>query len=368
MWSEIWDVVGPLMHSVLSGGPALWREHQLLFINSRGFAQETFHTFSQSPVPGDDGKVGGVLLTVQETTEQVQGERQLETLRALAERTSDRARPRRRPASAAASVLAGADADVPFSLVYLPGRRRHAGDARRVEPGVPRRARSSLRARRAEQRLAVPRGAALRSSPSASTTSSRRFGVPARRPLRRHAASGPSSSRCSATRRDRYGFVVFGLSPWRAPSESTSASSALVATQLVSAIARARASEEERRRAEAMAELDRAKTLFFSNISHELRTPLTLMLGPTTDALSLARRTLEGQDLEIVHRNALRLQKLVGQPARLRAHRGRARPRVARARPARRPHQGAGARFRVGDARRRPRVRGPAATPLPHPS
>src|SRR5436190_9092265 len=110
VWSEIWDVVGPLMLSVLSGGPALWREHELLFINSRGFAEETFHTFSQSPVPGDDGKVGGVLLTVQETTEQVQGERQMETLRALAERT-DFASTATEACVLAASVLEGADAD-----------------------------------------------------------------------------------------------------------------------------------------------------------------------------------------------------------------------------------------------------------------
>ena len=76
-----------------------------------------------------------------------------------------------------------------------------------------------------------------------------------------------------------------------------------------------------------MAELDRAKTLFFSNISHELRTPLTLMLGPTTDALRSPARTLEGHDLEIVHRNALRLQKLVGSLldfARIEAGRARA--------------------------------------------
>jgi hypothetical protein len=117
VWAEIWDVVGPLLHSVLSGGPALWREHQLLFINSRGFSQETFHTFSQSPGPRDDGKVGGVLLTVQETTEQVQGERQLEVLRALAERVSGAATTAE-TCTAAVSVLAGADADVPFSLVY----------------------------------------------------------------------------------------------------------------------------------------------------------------------------------------------------------------------------------------------------------
>src|SRR6516162_4148428 len=117
VWSEIWDVVGPLLHSVLSGGPAHWREHQLLFINSRGFSQETFHTFSQSPVPGDDGKVGGVLLTVQETTEQVQGERELETLRSLSERSSYAANITD-ACAAAVSVLAEADADIPFSLVY----------------------------------------------------------------------------------------------------------------------------------------------------------------------------------------------------------------------------------------------------------
>ena len=127
--------------------------------------------------------------------------------------------------------------------------------------------------------------------------------------------------------KDRYGFVVFGLSPWRAASDQYLGFLGLIATQLVSAIARARASEEERRRAEAMAELDRAKTLFFSNISHELRTPLTLMLGPTADALLSPSRTLEGQDLEVVHRNALRLQKLVGNLldfARIEAGRARA--------------------------------------------
>jgi PAS domain S-box-containing protein len=87
----------------------------------------------------------------------------------------------------------------------------------------------------------------------------------------------------------------------------------LVRTQVATAIANARAYEEERKRAEALAELDRAKTVFFSNVSHEFRTPLTLMLGPLEDALS-PNGGLSAENRErlgVAHRNSLRLLKLV---------------------------------------------------------
>ena len=86
------------------------------------------------------------------------------------------------------------------------------------------------------------------------------------------------------------------------------------AVHIAGAVSNARAYEEERRRTEQLAELDRAKTAFFSNASHEFRTPLTLMLGPVQDMLEEAR---DGQvvvreaELERVHRNGLRLLKLV---------------------------------------------------------
>src|SRR5262249_60007812 len=79
-----------------------------------------------------------------------------------------------------------------------------------------------------------------------------------------------------------------------------------------SALANARAYEEERKRAEALAEIDRSKTVFFSNISHEFRTPLTLMLGPLEDTLTEGGLPPEARDrLEVARRNSLRLLKLV---------------------------------------------------------
>jgi signal transduction histidine kinase len=88
----------------------------------------------------------------------------------------------------------------------------------------------------------------------------------------------------------------------------------LIVAAVTSTVANARAHEEQRQRSEALAEIDRAKTAFFSNVSHEFRTPLTLMLGPLEEELGEKTSPLPAdrrERLDMAHRNALRLLKLV---------------------------------------------------------
>jgi signal transduction histidine kinase len=106
--------------------------------------------------------------------------------------------------------------------------------------------------------------------------------------------------------------LVAAVSPMRALDEDYRTFFGLVATQIASGLADAQAIQEEHRRAEALAEIDRAKTAFFSNVSHEFRTPLTLMLGPLEEALADATLPAEAATaLGVAHRNSLRLLKLV---------------------------------------------------------
>ncbi|HEY9860574.1 MAG TPA: ATP-binding protein, partial [Candidatus Obscuribacterales bacterium] len=110
-----------------------------------------------------------------------------------------------------------------------------------------------------------------------------------------------------------WGVFIAGVSPRRALDEAYQTFYTMLGKSVTTAIATAHAYEEERRRAEALAELDRAKTVFFNNVSHEFRTPLTLMLGPAKDALADQDNPLapdQRQRIEVMQRNAQRLLKL----------------------------------------------------------
>src|SRR5260370_681445 len=214
VWAEVWDLAGPMARSVLEGGPATWTEDLQLFINSGAMLEETYFTFSYSPVPGDDRPVAEVIRPGRESVPD----------------------------------------DVSARFEPLPVGRWSA---------------------RPEQAILLPLNRAGQSMAHA--------------------------------------VLIAGISPHRVFDERYRTFFRTAADQVMTVIANARTYESEKKRAEALAEIDRAKTTFFSNVSHELRTPLTLMLGPLEDALADSEQPLPGSQqsrMRLAPDNALRLVKL----------------------------------------------------------
>ncbi|HEY5921693.1 MAG TPA: ATP-binding protein, partial [Kofleriaceae bacterium] len=296
IFPEVWDdIVGPLFRKATTE-EAIAVDDLLIPLDRNGFLEECYFTLSYSPIRDESGGVGGLLAVVTETTERVQGERGLRTLRDLAS-CAAQAHSDEQAMRDAARVLVENQADVPFALCYLvepDGIHARLVAAEGVEP-TPAIAPARIAINRREPWPLV-RGGGLElvgnledlPCPTAAVLAIERPGL-----------------------EHPYGFVVLGTNPRRAIDEPHRTFFTLAADHIATAISNARAYEQERQRAEQLAVLDRAKTAFFSNISHEFRTPLTLMLGPTEDALASPEQCLRGEDLAAVHRNELRLLKLV---------------------------------------------------------
>ena len=89
VWSEIWDDIAPMLAQAMQGDEGTYNEDQLLIMERSGYPEETYYTFSYSPIPDDDGGVGGIICANTDDTRRVIGERQLTLLRELAAATVD---------------------------------------------------------------------------------------------------------------------------------------------------------------------------------------------------------------------------------------------------------------------------------------
>ncbi len=118
VWAEIWDDIGPRIEAVLRTGVATWDESLLLFLERSGYVEETYHTFSYSPLTDDAGAIVGMLCVVSEDTERVIGERRMATLRDLG---SEPSRPRRATSTSARRRrhLETGRRSLPFAAIYL---------------------------------------------------------------------------------------------------------------------------------------------------------------------------------------------------------------------------------------------------------
>ncbi|MEV0390669.1 SpoIIE family protein phosphatase [Nonomuraea sp. NPDC050643] len=325
-WHEIWPTIGPMLAGVMERGRATYSHDLLLILQRGGFREEGYFRFSYSPIRDESGGVGGVFCAVTETTERVVAERRLAIVRELGERSTSAGTSAAQACVRAVEVLSRHPADVPFALVYLldpDGERAELAAAAGLSPGGPL---SPLHAADGPWSPAAARRGIVEVDcpplPELAALAREGFDAPGRAlvlPITRPGAEQPA------------GLLVAGVNSGRPLDDSCRDFTVLVADQIAAAIADATALEAEHHRAEQLAALDQAKTMFFSNISHEFRTPLTLLLGPTEDLLA-EQESLRAADRErvaMIHRNALRLLKLVNTLLDFsRAEAGRVQPRL----------------------------------------
>ncbi len=313
VWAEIWNDIGPRIQSVLATGKATYDEALLLFLERSGFREETYHTFSYSPLSDESGRVNGMLCVVTEDTERVISERRLAALSFGASNLAA-AHTEAEVLRAIEDQLRSNSRDLPFTLTYLFDA---LGEARLMSS-------TGFETAHVLAPLAIPRNANVPwpandvlQSPGSRvmdlTTLNQSAPLPAGCWDKPPAQAAIVSIKQQASDRPA-GFLVVGVNPYRSYDEPYRGFVELLGGQIGSAIASASAYEEERRRAEALAEIDRAKTTFFSNVSHEFRTPLTLMLGPLDDLLAKPDGELAADSralLETAQRSGRRLQRLV---------------------------------------------------------
>ena len=321
VWAEIWDEVAPLFEAVMQRGESMRFESMQLFLERDGYREETYHTFSYSPLYDDDGSVGGLFCVVSEDTEMVISQRRITTLRDLAGALID-ARTETEVLDTIRHCLSTANEDLPFLAAYVVD-----DDVVADEQGhLPATAHLAVACGIAPGHPAAPVTLDLHSSTgwgafwpsaSASRTVEHLDDIFADLPTgawQRPPRSGLTVPLIEAGAERPVGFLVVGVNPHRIIDAECVGFVELIAGQAVAALSRARAFEAERQRAAQLAELDRAKTAFFTNVSHELRTPLTLLLGPASDALADAAHPLDDvqrRRVDVIARNGERLLKLV---------------------------------------------------------
>ncbi|MET7690527.1 SpoIIE family protein phosphatase [Streptomyces sp. NPDC005483] len=310
VFPEVWAPVSSHFHYVTGSRKSLLIPDEPLVMERHGFLEQCYFDSSFQPVLLDDGTAGGVLQIITETTGRVLGERRLRLLSETGARTAGLPTPGE-VARVVAEVLGSYPEEIPFLGLYLAsesGMLRPAASAGlrpAPEAVLPSAADGQEIAARLAQVVADDAPANL---PAVALTGGNTAGQHA-------AASRLPVVEALALPLDCAGQVggvlVVGVNPCFPPAGAYRDFLEVLAAAVAGALTAALAHDEQRRRAEALAELDRAKTTFFANVSHELRTPLTLLLGPLQQVLADEDRPERRERLELAERGALRLLKQV---------------------------------------------------------
>ncbi|KAI8821132.1 uncharacterized protein EV422DRAFT_567461 [Fimicolochytrium jonesii] len=329
-WSEIWDdLKGPAEQALLGAGKHTVDD--LLFMTRNGFPEETYHTWSYVPIRQEDGSVGGLLNPTVETSRQVIAQRRLKALREYSV-AAGQAKDVSNLLSITADVLRASERDVTFALLYTGSSEIAEATNGDVDIGRP----FSLRLaevigitrdhRAAIEDITVDLSrdfelpqiwpfhevctkrttVEVRNQELVEGIPGRGFGDPSKIVVVCPIAGSEAE--------DIQGVMIIGTSSRLPYDEDYITFIELLFRQTASSLSNIMAFNEEVKRADALATIDRAKTAFFSSVSHELRTPLTLMLGPLEDLLTTSKESptaFQMERLTLINRNARRLLKLV---------------------------------------------------------
>jgi len=308
---EIWKIIEPILQLVMTTGKSERKEDLLLPLYRTGFLEENYFTLAHGPIGLMEGRIEGVFVTVFNTTPHVIHARHLQTLKDLGISPNE-AKTVEECCRLVAKTLEHNDADIPFALLYLLEAEHNQAilqGTTRLEPGTE----VSPKILSLDESKSIwPLARVIKSNTLELVDVSHHLSLPSGRWDERpkQAVLVPI---VASDHKSLIGTLIAGISPRRAFDENYRNFFNLVTSLISSAIVNTQAYEKEQQRAEALAKIDRAKTVFFSNVSHEFRTPLTLLLDPLEEAIADTKHPLQPQQVErlqMARRSALRLLKL----------------------------------------------------------
>ncbi|QRR00620.1 ATP-binding protein [Dyadobacter sandarakinus] len=311
VWKDIWRDIEPLLTKAMTTDEGTYVESQLLIMERSGFPEETYYTFSYTPVLDEGGRPAGIICYNTADTDRIVNERLLRTMQQLD--TLAQKKNEKEIYEQAVWALGSNPRDFPLAIIYkidkegTEARMAAASGIIEDHPALP----PVINLQNPDTAAETMSKAVLGNRIVESTGNHRWKDLPKGvwdvQPW--HYVDIPIKS---GNKKYPLAVLTVGLNPYRKFDDAYRNFIQLVADQISLGVNNALAYEEERKRAKMLEELDKAKTLFFTNVSHEFRTPLMLMLGPLEELLNDQDvQSAAHEKLEVTHRNALRLLKLV---------------------------------------------------------